>query len=105
MPHMTKKSESLTEDAVDPTTIGGLESAAVEMAVAVPSAMLARRFMRRGFEKVTGDPAPDSPEKSNRVPALEAILWLAAVAAAAAAARAIAWRLVVRAHGHPGATS
>jgi Protein of unknown function (DUF4235) len=102
---MTKNSESLTEDAVDPTTIGGLESAAVEMAVAVPSAMLARRFMRRGFEKVTGAPAPEHPEKSNSLPALQAILWVAAVAAAAAATRAIVWRLVVRAHDHPAAPS
>jgi len=70
------------------------------VAVAVPSAMLARRLMRRGFERVTGTPAPDHPEKSNNLPALEAILWVAAVAAVAAAARAVVWRLVVRAHSH-----
>ena len=95
---MTNNSSALADESGDATHIGGLESAAVELAVAVPSAMLARRFMRRGFEKVTGETAPDHPEKSDRLPALEAILWVAAVAAVAAAARAVAWRLVVRAH-------
>ena len=97
---MTNSSGSVTDDSIDETTIGGLESAAVEMAVAVPSAMLARRLMHRGFEKVTGEAAPDHPEKTDRLPALEAILWVAAVAAVAAAARAVVWRLVVRAHQH-----
>ncbi len=95
---MTNNSGALVDHSSDTTSIGGLESAAVELAVAVPSAMLARRFMRRGFEKVTGEAAPDHPEKSDHLPALEAILWVAAVAAVAAAARAVVWRLVVRAH-------